>query len=150
MEVPYFFTDENNDVVKVDTFDNAMNTIKLRYQKLQDRIEHLSQENKELKSGVFATNYVQEALANAEKIINDVKNGEKYDLIEVMACPGGCINGGGQPISDRKIRCQRSKGLYKADEVSKIRNAQDNPLMKELYEKIDGKTHELLHVHYGK
>lgn len=93
---------------------------------------------------------VVSGLANAEKIINDVKNGEKYDLIEVMACPGGCINGGGQPISDRKVRCQRSKGLYKADEVSKIRNAQDNPLMKELYEKIDGKTHELLHVHYGK
>ena len=75
MEVPYFFTDENNDVVKVDTFDNAMNTIKLRYQKLQDRIEHLSQENKELKSGVFATNYVQEALANVEKIRNEYRLG---------------------------------------------------------------------------
>ena len=75
MEVPYFFTDENNDVVKVDTFDNAMNTIKLRYQKLQDKIEHLSQENQELKSGVFATNYVQEALANAEKIRNEYRLG---------------------------------------------------------------------------
>ena len=75
MEVPYFFTDENNDVVEVDTFDNAMNTIKLRYQKLQDKIGHLSQENKELKSGVFATNYVQEALANAEKIRNEYRLG---------------------------------------------------------------------------
>ena len=75
MEVPYFFTDENDDIVKVDTFDNAMNSIKLRYQKLQDRIEHLSQENKELKSGVFATNYVQEAMANAEKIRNEYRLG---------------------------------------------------------------------------
>ena len=75
MEVPYFFTDENNDVVKVDTFDNAMNTIKLRYQKLQDKIEHLSQENQELKSGVFATHHVQEALANAEKVRNEYRLG---------------------------------------------------------------------------
>ena len=75
MEVPYFFTDENDDIVKVDTFDSAMNSIRLRYQKLQDRIERLSQENKELRNGVFATNCVREAMAEAEKIRNEYRLG---------------------------------------------------------------------------
>ena len=75
MEVPYFFTDENDDIVKVETFDDAMNSIRLRYQKLQDTIKQLSQENKELKSGVFATNYVREAMVEAEKIRNEYRLG---------------------------------------------------------------------------
>ena len=75
MEIPYSFLDENKKVVKVETFDDAMNSIKLRYQSLQDIIEKLLKENQELRSGVFATNYVQEALANAEKIRNEYRLG---------------------------------------------------------------------------
>ena len=75
MEIPYSFLDENKKVVKVETFDDAMNSIKLRYQSLQDIIEKLLRENQELRSGVFATNYVREALANAEKIRNEYRLG---------------------------------------------------------------------------
>ncbi|NLM56928.1 MAG: 4Fe-4S dicluster domain-containing protein [Clostridiales bacterium] len=89
-------------------------------------------------------------LHNAEKIIERVKNGEHFDLVEVMACPGGCVNGAGQPLASMRGRRERGEGLYAADRVSGIRRSEENPLMMSLYSGIlKGRVHELLHVHYG-
>lgn len=89
-------------------------------------------------------------LRNAEKIIERVKNGEHFDLVEVMACPGGCVNGAGQPLASMRGRRERGEGLYAADRVSGIRRSEENPLMMSLYSGIlKGRVHELLHVHYG-
>ena len=67
-----------------------------------------------------------------------------------MACPGGCINGGGQPF-DIDAKEERGKGLYTADRHESIRNSSDNPLLRMLYQsEIAGREHELLHVDYLK
>ena len=93
---------------------------------------------------------VVSGLGNAEKIINRIKSGEKFDFVEVMACPGGCINGGGQPF-DIDAKEERGKGLYTADRHESIRNSSDNPLLRMLYQsEIAGREHELLHVDYLK
>ncbi len=93
---------------------------------------------------------VVSGLGNAEKILNRIKNGEKFDFVEVMACPGGCINGGGQPF-DNDAKEERGKGLYTADRHESIRNSNDNPLLRMLYQsEIAGREHELLHVDYVK
>ena len=92
---------------------------------------------------------VVSGLGNAEKIIKRMQAGEHFDFIEVMACPGGCVNGGGQPFATRKMKEDRSSGLYLADKSSTIRCAENNPLLDELYKTvIKDKAHELLHVHY--
>lgn len=95
---------------------------------------------------------VVSGLGNAEKVLNKIKSGEiHYDLVEVMACPGGCISGAGQPYISLRHRSKRGEGLYRADRVSTIKRSQDNPLMKELYEGVmKGRVHELLHVDYLK
>ena len=95
---------------------------------------------------------VVSGLGNAEEILKKIKAGEvHYDLVEVMACPGGCISGAGQPYISHRHRSKRGEGLYRSDRVSTIKRSQDNPLMKELYEGVmKGKVHELLHVHYVK
>ena len=95
---------------------------------------------------------VVSGLGNAETILNRIKSGEAhYDLVEVMACPGGCISGAGQPYISHRHRGKRGEGLYRADRISTIKRSQDNPLMKELYEGVmKGKVHELLHVNYVK
>ncbi|MBQ9940022.1 MAG: iron hydrogenase small subunit [Clostridia bacterium] len=94
---------------------------------------------------------VVSGLKNAETLIQRVKAGEKFDLIEVMACPRGCINGAGQPFCDVDIKEKRSKGLYAADKVSSIRRSEENPILDTIYKDIvKGRNHELLHVHYGK
>jgi len=88
-------------------------------------------------------------LKNAYEIMERVKQGEKYDFIEVMACPGGCVNGAGQPVTTGNRKQVRAQGLYMADNASNIRLAEQNPLMTELYGGIlKGREHELLHVHY--
>ncbi|MDR2337671.1 MAG: [FeFe] hydrogenase, group A [Deltaproteobacteria bacterium] len=96
-------------------------------------------------------------LANARQILEAVKCGkEQADLIEVMACPGGCINGGGQPyhLEGRSVvRKLRSQGLYKADKLAQIKNSQDNPDMLAQYQNSIGEigshhAHELFHTHY--
>ena len=91
-----------------------------------------------------------------------VKSGEKnYHFIEFMACPGGCVNGGGQPqvhASVRNfvdIRAERAKVLYSLDEANTIRKSHENPEIIELYDKFLGKpgshkAHELLHTTYVK
>ena len=93
---------------------------------------------------------VVSGLANARKIVKGIRGGEMdYDLVEVMACRGGCISGAGQPYISQRHRGERADGLYRSDKASVIRRSQDNPLMDTLYEGIlKNRTHELLHVHY--
>lgn len=95
---------------------------------------------------------VVSGLKNADDLVKQIQSGEKqYDFIEVMACPGGCICGAGQPVTDNEGRKNRSKGTYKADRMSNIKRSEDNPTITALYDGLlKGKTHELLHVHYRK
>jgi NADH-quinone oxidoreductase subunit G len=94
---------------------------------------------------------VVSGLANAESVIKRMKAGEHFDFIEVMACPGGCVNGGGQPFAHMEDKNNRAKALYEVDKLLPIRRAEENPVINALYEEVlDGRTHELLHVHYGK
>lgn len=89
-------------------------------------------------------------LGNAEKLIKKIESGEEYfDFVEVMACPGGCISGAGQPFSHQPEKLDRAKGIYKADKVSQIKRSEENPLMMALYDgMLKHRTHELLHVEY--
>ena len=98
--------------------------------------------------------------ANAGKLLNAIKNGEKtYHFIEIMGCPGGCVTGGGQPIVDARTRYEvdprvaRAKATYDEDESKVIRKSHKNPSIKRLYEEFLGepcghKSHELIHTHY--
>ena len=102
---------------------------------------------------------VAHGLGNARKLMEAIKNGEEFHFIEIMACPGGCVNGGGQPLqlSDVRnwidIRAERAKGLYTEDRASFIRKSHNNPAVKKLYKEYLGmaggtKAHHLLHTHY--
>ncbi|MCD7777678.1 MAG: iron hydrogenase small subunit, partial [Clostridiales bacterium] len=94
------------------------------------------------------------------QIIEQIKSGEKhYDFVEIMACPGGCINGGGQPVQSDSVRNYtalkglRAKVLYDADKKLKIRRSHENPVMKQIYDEFfdsPGKprAHKLLHTRY--
>lgn len=88
-------------------------------------------------------------LKNAAALLDRIKQGEIYDFIEVMACPGGCINGAGQPYISFSEITARSKGLYSADKLTSIKRSEENPLMEGLYNGVlKGRVHELLHVEY--
>ncbi len=99
--------------------------------------------------------------ANAGKVLDMVRSGEKqYDMIEVMACPGGCVNGGGQPIQPAPvrnftdIRALRAKALYNQDEASVLRRSHENPLVQQVYAEFLGepgseKAHHILHTSYA-
>ena len=92
---------------------------------------------------------VVSGLHNAETIIERMAAGEKFDFIEVMACPGGCICGGGQPFAMIDDQKNRKKGLYESDRLLSIRRSEENPIISSLYSDIiKGKVHELLHVDY--
>lgn len=93
---------------------------------------------------------VVSGLGNAEKLIQKIESGEEhFDFVEVMACPGGCISGAGQPFSHQPEKASRMKGIYKADKVSQIKRSEENPLMMALYDgMLKHRTHELLHVEY--
>lgn len=98
---------------------------------------------------------VVNGLKNAKDLINKIQNGEvEYDLIEVMACPGGCIGGAGQPVpTDKNVREKRLKGIYKSDKLQQLRKSQQNPLVEKLYDKWLEKpnskiAHEMLHTQY--
>ena len=89
-------------------------------------------------------------LKNAESVIQALKNGEHYDFIEVTACPGGCVAGGGQPFGTNATKEVRGKALYSADKMLSIKRSEENPLMLSLYDGVlKGRVHELLHVHYN-
>jgi len=97
-------------------------------------------------------------LGNARKLLEDIRAGRShYHAIEIMACPGGCIGGGGQPYHHGNIEIlkQRTRAIYSEDQAKVIRKSHENPYIKELYEKYLGKplgekAHHLLHTHYFK
>lgn len=100
---------------------------------------------------------VAHTLKNARAIMEQVKAGTSpYDFIEIMACPGGCIGGGGQPIgTTNAIRKKRMASLYQIDRSLPLRKSHENPEIQTLYKEFLGeplseKSHELLHTHYHK
>lgn len=105
---------------------------------------------------------VASGLGNARELLNKVKSGEaNYHFIEIMGCPGGCVNGGGQPQqpgyvrNTTDIRGLRAKVLYDIDTANPIRKSHENPAIKELYATYLGepgseKAHHLLHTTYVK
>lgn len=105
---------------------------------------------------------VASGLSNAKALLEKVENGEAdYHFIEIMGCPGGCVNGGGQPQVPANIRnftdirALRAKVLYDLDESRELRKSHENPSIKELYENYLGepgshKAHDLLHTSYVK
>jgi NADP-reducing hydrogenase subunit HndD len=107
---------------------------------------------------------VAHGLQNASDLLDRVRSGEKdYHFIEIMACPGGCVGGGGQPIVSGPQRMNlpedyqalRHKAIYAVDEAMPLRKSHQNPEVIEIYEKYLGKplsekSHHLLHTHYTK
>ena len=99
---------------------------------------------------------VVSGLGNTRKLIEAIEHGEvHYDFVEVMACPGGCVGGGGQPIHDgEELAHERGKNLYFLDEHSKIRFSHENPDVLKLYEDYmekpcSHKAHMLLHTDHN-
>ena len=96
---------------------------------------------------------VASGLANARQVLESVKSGEKeYHFIEIMACPGGCVMGGGQPTDGTKVAraATRTQGLYAADGDMAIKKSNENPLLDVFYNGFfQGKAHELLHNPHG-
>ncbi len=105
---------------------------------------------------------VVSGLQNAADLLDMVKKGEKdYHFIEVMACPGGCVNGGGQPLQPGHVRnyvdlrAERAKALYSEDEAMTLRKSHENPVIKDIYDNYldkpgSHKAHHLLHTSYVK
>lgn len=99
---------------------------------------------------------IAHGLGNARKLLEDIKAGNsEFHAIEIMACPGGCIGGGGQPLhhGDSRILKARAKAIYREDSNKKIRKSHENPYIQKLYEEFLGKplsekAHHLLHTHY--
>ncbi len=92
---------------------------------------------------------VVHGLKNAENLIDKISRGEeKFDFVEVMACPGGCIGGAGQPIpQNNEVRLKRAKGIYKVDTAAPIKRSEDNPAVASLYSGILKSNREILHRH---
>ena len=112
-------------------------------------------------NGVELKCAVAHGLVNARKLMNAVKSGElQVHFIEVMACPGGCIGGGGQPyppegyyVLDKEVNKKRAQSLYNIDEAKKVRKSHENPFIQKLYEEFldepgSDKAHHLLHTTY--
>ena len=103
---------------------------------------------------------VASGLSNARRVMDEIESGKAdYQFVEIMACPGGCVMGGGQPIHSAKtraevdIRAKRAGALYTIDEKSTIRKSHENPVVKKIYEEYlekpgSHKAHELLHTEY--
>ncbi|MGX8796879.1 NADH-dependent [FeFe] hydrogenase, group A6 [Fusibacter sp. JL298sf-3] len=99
---------------------------------------------------------IAHGLGHARKLLEDIRDGKShFDAIEIMACPGGCIGGGGQPYhhGDMEIIKKRQAAIYKEDEYKVLRKSHENPYIKKLYDEYLGKpnsekAHELLHTHY--
>ena len=98
---------------------------------------------------------VAHGLTNAKKVMDAVRDGKaSYHFIEIMACPGGCLGGGGQPIpTNAEIRAKRAEAIYAEDAGKPIRKSHENPEIIKIYEDflkepLGHKSHELLHTHY--
>lgn len=103
---------------------------------------------------------VASGLGNARKVIEMIRSGEKkYLFVEVMACPGGCVNGGGQPVQSDSVRnyselkATRAEVLYQADKNGELRLSHENPIIQMLYDEYfeapgKAKAHRLLHTTY--
>ena len=103
---------------------------------------------------------VAHGLGNARKLMEAIRAGEEFHFVEIMACPGGCINGGGQPLqpADQRnwidLKAERAKALYSEDRKMFIRKSHNNPAVKKLYKEYLGmaggkQAHKLLHTHYA-
>ncbi len=111
-------------------------------------------------NGTKVSVVVASGLKNAQTIMEEIKSGKAdYQFVEIMACPGGCVMGGGQPIRSSKermemdIRSKRAATLYDIDDKSVIRKSHENPVLKKIYEEYLGepgghKAHTLLHTSY--
>jgi NADP-reducing hydrogenase subunit HndD len=111
-------------------------------------------------AGIDVKIAVVSGTANAAKLLEKIKAGEAfYHFVEIMACPGGCVNGGGQPIHDAYTRAMvdfktlRAKALYDEDEASVIRKSHESPVVKYIYDNYlekpgSHKSHHLLHTTY--
>ena len=105
--------------------------------------------------GVTVKVAVAHGLGNARKVIERILSGEgDYHFVEIMACPGGCIGGGGQPrLTTDAVRLARIEAIYREDEGKTLRKSHNNPEIQQLYEEFLGKplgerSHHLLHTHY--
>ncbi|WP_163192976.1 NADH-dependent [FeFe] hydrogenase, group A6 [Clostridium thermarum] len=107
-------------------------------------------------NGIEINAAVVSSLGNAKKIMDEIKEGKcKYHFIEIMACPGGCIDGGGQPFirADRGIMKKRMEVIYNADANMEVRKSHENPSIQRIYEEFlehpnSHLAHELLHTFY--
>ncbi len=94
---------------------------------------------------------VVHGLKDADSLVRQIKNGERYfDLVEVMACKGGCIAGGGQPVPriiTKETRSLRALGLYNIDKINQIKSSEDNYIVKSIYKDIIKDNNHILHVH---
>lgn len=118
-------------------------------------LEGIKESSVDLGDGVVLKIAVAHTLRNAKKIVEQIIAGESpYHFIEIMACPGGCIGGGGQPYPvDTEVREARIDSIYNADAHMKYRKSHENPALKEFYSSWMGepngeKAHHLLHTHY--
>ncbi len=97
---------------------------------------------------------VAHSLGNARKLMDKIAEGEEYHFVEFMACPGGCIGGGGQPIpTDNEIREKRIESIYDIDKGKKLRKSHENPYVQKLYDEYlkepgSHRAHQLLHTDY--
>lgn len=105
--------------------------------------------------GATLKTVVAHGLVNAKKVMDSVRDGKAdYHFIEIMACPGGCLGGGGQPVpTNKEIREKRAKAIYQEDAGKPIRKSHENPEVVGIYaeflkEPLGHKSHELLHTHY--
>ena len=106
---------------------------------------------------------VAHGLGNVEKVLSEVRETIRneqespYHFIEIMACPGGCLGGGGQPVpTNAEVRGKRAKAIYDEDESLPIRKSHENPEIAHIYQEfltegpLGHKSHKLLHTHYTK
>jgi iron only hydrogenase large subunit-like protein len=105
--------------------------------------------------GITVRTAVAHEIGNAEKVLQDIqKKNKSYDFVEVMACPGGCLGGGGQPRpAGEEIRQKRRKAIYEKDKNSPIRKSHQNPIIQKLYRDYLGSpggeiAEKLLHTEY--
>ena len=91
---------------------------------------------------------VVSGLGNADELVKKLKNGEAhYDFVEVMACPGGCVSGAGQPVTNAEGKLNRARGLYQTDKISQMKRSNENPVVATLYDGLlKNRTHDILHI----